>query len=141
VPCTFKSSTPQYSTLHDLAAHDSIDNHALHAYLFARGRNAEEFAAMSATPKKAAKYMVPFRHHLLYHPMDVGKGGAKRGNHLFKAFAPLLLAAAETNGWRHQRTNNFYTDSRARVTSGLGKLFCAKTKLQTKRPKSNRRSS
>jgi len=24
--------------------------------------------------------------------MDVGKGGAKRGNHLFKAFAPLLLA-------------------------------------------------
>jgi hypothetical protein len=24
--------------------------------------------------------------------MDVGKGGAKRANHLLKAFAPLLLA-------------------------------------------------
>jgi len=38
---------------------------------------------------KPAKYMIPFRHHLLYHPKDVGKGDAKRGNHLFKAFAPL----------------------------------------------------
>ena len=30
----------------------SIDNHALHGYLFARGRNAEEFAA---TPKKGRR--------------------------------------------------------------------------------------
>jgi hypothetical protein len=27
--------------------------------------------------------------------MDVGKGGAKRANHLFKTFAPLLLARKE----------------------------------------------
>jgi len=55
----------------------------------------KEFAAMSATPSKAAKHMVPFRHHLLYHPMDVGKGGAKRADHLFKTLAPLLPAKGE----------------------------------------------
>jgi hypothetical protein len=43
-------------------------------------------------PPKAAKYLVPFPHHLLSHPMNVGKRSAQRGNHLFKTFAPLLLA-------------------------------------------------
>ena len=38
---------------------------------------------------KPAKYMMPFRHHLLYHPKDVGTGDAKRGNHLFR----LMLRA------------------------------------------------
>ena len=41
---------------------------------------------------KAAKYLFPFSYHLLDYLMDVGKGGAKRANHLFKTFAPLLLA-------------------------------------------------
>jgi hypothetical protein len=40
--------------------------------------NAEEFPGMSAMPRKAAKYLVFFPHHLLDHPMDVGKGGTKR---------------------------------------------------------------
>jgi hypothetical protein len=58
--------------------HHAIDNHALYGYLFAGARNAEEFPAMSAMPRKAAKYLVSFPHHLLDHPMDVGKGGTKR---------------------------------------------------------------
>jgi hypothetical protein len=64
----------------------------LHFYLLTCGRNAEEFAAMSAVPGKAAEYLFPFSYQLLDYPMDVGKGGAKRANHLFKTFAPLLLA-------------------------------------------------
>jgi hypothetical protein len=43
-------------------------------------------------PGKAAKYLFPFSYQLLDYPMDVGKGGAKSANHLFKTFAPLLLA-------------------------------------------------
>jgi len=43
-------------------------------------------------PGKAAKYLFPFSYQLLDYPMDVGKGGAKRANYLFKTFAPLLLA-------------------------------------------------
>src|ERR1700747_2093289 len=35
---------------------------------------------------------VPFSHHFLDHPVNVGKGGAKRANHLVKTIAPLLLA-------------------------------------------------
>jgi hypothetical protein len=81
----------QYSTLLHLAGHESIDN-ALHRLSGCPGRNAEEFAAMSAMAREAAKYLVAFPHHLLDHPMDVGKCGTKRANHLFKTFAPLLLA-------------------------------------------------
>ena len=65
---------------------------ALQGYLSARARDAQEFAAMSSMPRKAAKYLIPFRHHLLDHPMDVRKRSAKRSNHLFEIFAPLLLA-------------------------------------------------
>jgi hypothetical protein len=65
--------------VHHLARHDAIDNHTFHFYLPARARNAEEFSAMSATPRKAAKYLVPFSHHLLDHPMNIGKRSAKRG--------------------------------------------------------------
>src|SRR5208283_123562 len=78
--------------LRHLAGYHPIENHTLHGYLLACGRNAEEIASMSAMPRKAAKYLVSFPKHLLNHPMNVGKGGAKRVNHLFKAFAPLLLA-------------------------------------------------
>jgi hypothetical protein len=73
-----------------LTGHHAIDTHTLHGYLPARGRNAEEFAAMSSMPR--AKYLVPFPHHLLNHPTNVGKRSAKRGDQLFKTFAPLLLA-------------------------------------------------
>jgi hypothetical protein len=37
-----------------------IDKHALHGYLLAGGWNTKEFAAMSAAPRKAAKYLVSF---------------------------------------------------------------------------------
>ena len=67
---------------------------------------------MSAMPGKAAKYLFPFSYHLLDYPMDVGKGGAKRANHLFKTFAPLLLARKgvefhEINGHKIVRPLDF----------------------------------
>ena len=52
--------------------------------------NAKEFAAMSAAPRKAAKYLVSFSHHLFDHPMNVAKCSAN-ADHLLKTFAPLLL--------------------------------------------------
>ena len=84
-------------SLHHLARDHAIYNHALHRYLLARGRNAKEFAAMSAMPRKAAKYLLPFPHHLFDDPMNVGKRSAKRANHLLKTLAPLLLARKRLN--------------------------------------------
>jgi hypothetical protein len=84
-------------TLDHLVRHHAVDNHALYRYLLTRSRNAKEFAAMSATPRKAAKYLFPFTDHLFDDPMNVGKRSAKSANRLLKTLAPLLLARERVN--------------------------------------------
>jgi hypothetical protein len=97
-------------TLRHLASDHAIDHHALNRYLLAGGRNAKELAAMGAMPRKAAKYLIPFTHHLFDHPMDIGKRSAKRVNHLLKTFAPLLLA---------RKSVDFYEINRHKIVSSL----------------------
>ena len=49
-------------------------------------------APSAAISREAAKYVLPFPHHLFDHPMNVGKRSTKRANHLLETFAPLPLA-------------------------------------------------
>src|SRR5262245_45247807 len=65
---------------------------------------------MRAMPRKAAKYLFPFTHHLVDHPMDIGKRGAKRVNHLLKTFASLLLT---------RKRVDFYEINRHKIISSL----------------------
>jgi len=86
----------------------AIDHHA--RYVLAGGRNAKELAAMRAMPRKTAKYLFPFTHHLVNHPMDIGERSAKRLNHLLKTFASLLLA---------RKRVDFYEINRHKIISSL----------------------
>jgi hypothetical protein len=61
-------------------------------------------------PRKAAKYLFPFTHHLVNHPMDIGERSAKRVNHLLKTFASLLLA---------RKRVDFYEINRHEIISSL----------------------
>ena len=51
------------------ACDHAVDHHALDRYVLAGSRNAKEFAAMCAMSRKTAKYLFPFTHHLVNHPM------------------------------------------------------------------------
>src|SRR5215469_15139951 len=97
-------------TLRHLACDHAIDHHALDRYVLAGSRNAKELAAMRAMPRKTAKYLFPFTHHLVNHPMDIGERSAKRLNHLLKTFASLLLA---------RKRVDFYEINRHKIISSL----------------------
>ena len=88
----------------------AIDHHALNRYVLTGGRNAKELATMRAMPTKTAKYLFLFTHHLVDHPMDIGKRGAKRVNHLLKTFASLLLT---------RKRVDFYEINRHKIISSL----------------------
>jgi hypothetical protein len=101
-------------TLHHFASYYAIDDHALHRYPLAGGRNAKELAAMCTMPREPAKYFLAFPHHLFDHPMNVGKRGPKRANHLLKTFASLLLS---------RKRVDFHEVNRHKVVRSLKSTF------------------